>query len=498
MGGACVGCDYDLDGWWVMDFFLCLADDCDDANASINPGAAEVCDDLMDNDCDGDTDCEDSDCTDGTTCGPGMICCSTGCLDDKDGDGFVVGDEPACEAMDDDCDDSDASVNTNATEICNDNKDNDCDGSADCADTDCPDKTICDVKRICCGISCLPDNDGDQFVPGVHPACQTMDEDCDDNDKDVNPSVDEGPPNDPTCQDGKDNDCDGARDILDPECCPPPRHTADTDGDGWKDFCCPVGRVVDRLHVWDGVNKVCNVGGANGREEGCYSCSAADATKCPAGKPACCNQQCYDPANARCCNAAPCNTLICHRMRPGTPIEHCCDKNADGFFRGGDDDCCPDANRCGNEYDGQQVTPPGPPGNFPHPNDPRPHWECVRDNNKKKCYECDPGGNAGGGPARIGTNGQGADDGASCGHSFDQFGNRYPKKCCFGECFDPQPLLNNPGQDGLRCCGDPCNPIICPADRDCCQIGVPGTSGLGNYRCCRRGMTCVGNRCVRV
>jgi uncharacterized protein (TIGR03382 family) len=54
--GACVACtDADEDGY-------CEADDCDDGDASINPGAAEICDDDIDNDCDGDIDDADSDC----------------------------------------------------------------------------------------------------------------------------------------------------------------------------------------------------------------------------------------------------------------------------------------------------------------------------------------------------------------------------------------------------------------------------------------------------
>lgn len=47
--------DMDNDG----DGYTPMAGDCDDANASIFPGAAEVCDDGVDNDCNGNADSSD-------------------------------------------------------------------------------------------------------------------------------------------------------------------------------------------------------------------------------------------------------------------------------------------------------------------------------------------------------------------------------------------------------------------------------------------------------
>jgi len=100
--------------------------DCDDAVASVHPGADEVCDGL-DQDCD---DAVDDDPVDGTTV-----------YADTDGDGFG---DPAvsavyCELPADfvgdatDCDDGDATVYPGAEEVC-DRVDQDCDGAVDPAD----------------------------------------------------------------------------------------------------------------------------------------------------------------------------------------------------------------------------------------------------------------------------------------------------------------------------------------------------------------------------
>lgn len=61
-----VGCnDVDGDGYGNPGNASCpngSATDCNDANPMINPGAVEDCDDMVDNDCDMATDCDDSDC----------------------------------------------------------------------------------------------------------------------------------------------------------------------------------------------------------------------------------------------------------------------------------------------------------------------------------------------------------------------------------------------------------------------------------------------------
>jgi hypothetical protein len=77
---ACAGCgnletyykDSDGDGYGNPDTekkafsqpsgYVTKSDDCNDSDAAINPGVAEICDDELDNDCDGDSDTDDSDC----------------------------------------------------------------------------------------------------------------------------------------------------------------------------------------------------------------------------------------------------------------------------------------------------------------------------------------------------------------------------------------------------------------------------------------------------
>ncbi len=130
----------DVDG----DGYHPCSGDCDEADSAVNPGAAELACDAIDNDCDGALHAEESDddgdgydecagdCDDGqTTVYPGApeLCDRL----DNDCDGTIPGDEAdddgdGWSVCADDCDDGDDSVNPGTAEIACDEVDNDCDG----------------------------------------------------------------------------------------------------------------------------------------------------------------------------------------------------------------------------------------------------------------------------------------------------------------------------------------------------------------------------------
>jgi hypothetical protein len=183
--------------------YVSFDSDCDDNNIAINPGATEVCD-LVDNDCDGLTD-------------EGV---QNSYYTDADGDNFGTGaailacSQPLGTATNDlDCDDTNAAINPNAVELCN-NLDDDCDGNIDEGLT---------------FITYYADVDGDSFGDPASSvsACTppsgyvTNNQDCNDNDLAINPLAIE------VC-DGIDNNCNGTADegLLS-------TYYADGDGDGY-------------------------------------------------------------------------------------------------------------------------------------------------------------------------------------------------------------------------------------------------------------------------
>ena len=138
---------------------------------------------------------------------------------DADGDG---------EAADTDCDDSDAAINSSATEVLYDGIDNDCnaatldtvdaDGDGENSDTDCDDSDAAINSSAAEVLYDGIDNDCDPLTLDTVDADgdgENSDTDCDDSDAAINSSATE------VLYDGIDNDCNAA--TLD---------TVDADGDG--------------------------------------------------------------------------------------------------------------------------------------------------------------------------------------------------------------------------------------------------------------------------
>jgi hypothetical protein len=178
-----IGFDADLDGgsdqFWVDDVVVYCC------------SSTEVCDNGLDDDCDCSIDGDDDDCQCVDDDSDGYDTCDSSNPNDTDG-------EPA------DCDDGNSAVNPGATEDCDNNTDDDCDGDEDCADADC---------------QCADgDSDGYDTCEASHPCDDDNPADCDDDDPDNFPG------NTEVC-DGQDNDCDGLVDCDDPD-------MADDDNDG--------------------------------------------------------------------------------------------------------------------------------------------------------------------------------------------------------------------------------------------------------------------------
>jgi hypothetical protein len=125
---ACVCLDKDGDGYGTGQ--NCLGPDCNDSDPLVNPGAAEVCGNGLDDDCkDGDQACTNT-CTDA----------------DKDGYGIGAG----CKGPD--CLDSNPDVHPGANDICENGIDEDCDNKdAVCPEPNCETDYDCGNEQMCDG-----------------------------------------------------------------------------------------------------------------------------------------------------------------------------------------------------------------------------------------------------------------------------------------------------------------------------------------------------------
>jgi hypothetical protein len=237
--------------------FTAAADDCDDAEADVYPGATELCDGV-DHDCDGAVDEADS-----------VDVASW--YRDGDSDGYGAGSATlACWAPDGyvatatDCDDVAASVYPGATEVCDaSNTDEDCDGRSDDADTAVSGRS-----------TWYRDADSDTYggtttasacdQPGGYVATST---DCDDASAAISPAATE------QCDGANtDEDCDGLADDADSAASGRTRWYPDGDSDtygaatGWAAACDrPIGYTASATDCDDtdgtinpGATEVCD------------------------------------------------------------------------------------------------------------------------------------------------------------------------------------------------------------------------------------------------
>ncbi len=195
-------------------FTATVSGDCNDSNASVYPGAKEICGNGIDDNCNGKQD------------EAGAVGCTSFYMD-ADLDGYGAG-TPKClcgptatyiTSKGGDCNDSDPKMNPAMTEICN-NIDDDCDGITD------------NNNAVGC-TTFYADYDKDGFGDSKKSLClcsataqftATIGGDCDDSKANVNPVAPE------TC-DGLDNDCDGIIDNPGAQGCV--FAYIDADGDGF-------------------------------------------------------------------------------------------------------------------------------------------------------------------------------------------------------------------------------------------------------------------------
>ena len=192
------GCDDDGDGWCDANLVVIGSPaicpngkkDCDDTAANVHPGQVEICGNGIDDDCDGATDAGSN---------------VSGCVPffpDLDGDGYGTG-ESVCQCAatglysavtPGDCDDASPQVHPNATEVCGNGKDDNCNGATDEAGAQgCKDYYVdldgdgygtAPPTCLCAPAgsqSALKGGDCNDDAPSIHPGAQELCDGIDNN-----------------------------------------------------------------------------------------------------------------------------------------------------------------------------------------------------------------------------------------------------------------------------------------------------------------------------
>jgi len=300
----------------------------------------EICNNGVDDDCDGAIDMADSNCQ-GEICdgvdndGDGLVDEALTTLVGCDQDGYCSGAFKTCTA----------SVwgscsKVPGTEICSGGIDEDCDTYTDCSDSNCVGNPSCVV--------CVPEVCGN----GVDDDCDGA-FDCSDSDCGGNPSCVVCVPE--VCGNGVDDDCDGDVDLADDDCCDCSHNLCSSSNNGLRCDGCSWYSVA-------GVSEVCNDGSDNNCN-GLIDCSDSDCS----GSSSCCvcsgfscgpldnglrcdgcswfsvagvSEVCNDGSDNNCNGLVDCSDLPFCLGRLAEVCGNGLDDDCDGFVDSFDSDCC--------------------------------------------------------------------------------------------------------------------------------------------------------------